>query len=218
MKTIYDYPELYDALININNEMQLNFYIKQIYKNDLKVVELCCGTGKIVSFLSNYKKDTKFYGIDINKNMLKLAKNKNNLEFINDDVLNLNIKNVDLFLLSENCINFFSDNDIKKLFNILKNSLSENGRILIDTFNWYNYKTFKNIKLKYGYTASSTIKNDEIKILIEDKSNKFYYDLNIKKDLDKLIKENFNIIRLYGDYDGSKLEPYSPKIIYLLTN
>lgn len=61
--------------------------------NNLKIADLCCGTGDMIKYLADYFPDSQIVGIDFSENMLKIAKEKHNkyknVTFVNEDITNL---------------------------------------------------------------------------------------------------------------------------------
>lgn len=73
----------------------LSNYLKTFYLNqkDLKIADLCTGTGDMALILSQKFKNSRIIGFDFSENMLKIARKKykkiSNISFENKDIMEL---------------------------------------------------------------------------------------------------------------------------------
>src|SRR5436190_15445589 len=83
------------------------------------IVDLGCGQGIIATYLSR-KKTRNVIGVDLDADRLPPSSQKN-LRFINSDIRNYNLKNIDAIILSD-VLHHINYSDQKKLFkNIAQN-------------------------------------------------------------------------------------------------
>ena len=82
IKTLFDnIAPKYDFMNNIIS-LGTHFFIKKCainklkLANEVKVLDLCCGTGDITKLLADKKETQNVIGVDFSENMLELAKSK----------------------------------------------------------------------------------------------------------------------------------------------
>lgn len=119
-----------DSFFQVNSYGALKLYERVLEYADLKgnekVLDLFCGTGTIGLFLSRYCSNV--IGVEINKYAVEDAKKNaklndiSNIEFICDDAMNVNFKNIDLVVvdpprsgLDKVTIDYLLNLDTKKL-------------------------------------------------------------------------------------------------------
>ena len=105
-------------------------YIKENINLNHKILDFGCGTG---NFSNLFKKD-KYLGIDINKNFISYAKQKNpEYNFITVDYIKNNkfvYEKRDVILVN-GVLHHISDENINKSFEIIKKISNQNAKILI---------------------------------------------------------------------------------------
>ncbi len=106
-----------------------------INKKNLRILDLCCGSGDITELFAKKFSDAEIIGIDFSEKMLEIAKEKcrkyKNVEFINFDVTdlkNLNCEKFDICFISFGLRNLPS---INNFFENIKFVLKENGILSI---------------------------------------------------------------------------------------
>lgn len=119
-----------DSFFQVNSYGALKLYERVLEYCNLngneKVLDLFCGTGTIGLFLSRYCNHVM--GVEINKYAVEDAKrnaelnNIKNIDFICDDAMNVNFKNIDLVVvdpprsgLDKKTIDYLLNLDVKKL-------------------------------------------------------------------------------------------------------
>jgi SAM-dependent methyltransferase len=135
---IYD-ANIYDGMNA--NLADLQFYKRWLPKNkDARILELCCGTGRLT--LPIAKDRYNITGVDYTSSMLEQAKIKASeeglvVEFIEADIRTLDLPNkYDLVFIPFNSIHhLYTNEDLFKAFNVVKNHLKEGGLFLFDCFN-----------------------------------------------------------------------------------
>ena len=110
---------------------QLRQIIKFIVPPGKKVIEIGCGTGDLISYVS----PSRGVGIDFSNEMLNIAKSKyNNIEFINNDAENLSIAEKFDYVILSDMIGYVDD--VWQAFRELKKVVDCNSRVVIT---YYNY-------------------------------------------------------------------------------
>ena len=161
------------------------FLIKKIKLNPRsKILDIGCGRGKILGSLSSkLKLKNKPLGIDTINHKDKDKR----INFKKINVLDFFLKNknkYDLILIKQT-IHLLSLNEIKRLLNVSKKNLNQNGKILILSLDTNNNEipTFKLMKKK----LTKSFKRDRkifkiITKLYPYKKSKFIYKVNINKN------------------------------------
>jgi cyclopropane fatty-acyl-phospholipid synthase-like methyltransferase len=171
------------------------FLIKNVKLNsESKILDIGCGRGKILGTLSSkLRLQTKPLGIDIinHKDKDKRIKFKK----INASVFfTKNKSKFDLILIKQT-IHLLNQKKIKRLLNLSKKNLSQNGKILIFTLDTDKNElpTFKLMKTR----LTKSLKRDKkilklITKLYPCKKSKFIYKVNIsKKKYLKMVKNRY---------------------------
>jgi ubiquinone/menaquinone biosynthesis C-methylase UbiE len=160
------------------------FLCKQAQLNSKsKILDIGCGRGKILGILSSkLRLKNKPLGIDIKNHKDKDKR----IKFKKVNASNFFSNNKDKFdlILIKQTIHLLNIKEIKKLLNLSKKNLSQNGKILIFTLDTNNeIPTFHLMKSK----LTKSLKRDQkiFKFIIKlypYKKNKFIYRVNIKKN------------------------------------
>lgn len=146
--------------MNIINQTQYNYIIKMAQKIYPKsILDIGYGNGYLLKKMSKRLDNTKFYGIDISKDMLKIATNKNKKAIQNrqmflsiGDVMNTNFKDNSFDFIDTTNTVYFWDN-IENAYIEIKRILKNNG-IFINLF--YSDKWLNKIQYtKYNFNKYS---------------------------------------------------------------
>ncbi len=168
-------------------------------KDSKNILDLACGEGAVISFLSHKFPKAKFTGIDLNKNLVK----KGNKFFKELGVNNCNLEVGDLYALSKNYIGAFD------------------GVISLQTLSWlpsYQTPLKQMIKLKPKWIAISSLFYDgfvEAEIKVRDytnskgkKAQEVFYNVYSLKLIENFFKKNgygkFKYIPFVIDQDIAK--------------
>lgn len=135
---------IYDA--NIYDGMNTDLSDLQFYKRWLpqskgaRILELCCGTGRLT--LPIARDGYNISGVDYTPSMLAQARLKASeagleINFIEADIRTLNLQEkYDLIFIPFNSIHhLYKNEDLFKVFNVVKNHLKDGGLFLLDCFN-----------------------------------------------------------------------------------
>jgi len=140
---IYD-PEIYDKFNPSEIGNDLGFYYDLANKVKGKVLELCCGTGRLTIPLK--EKGINISGVDYTESMLNEAKRKAadknlSIDFILGDMKNLIFphrehKEFDMIFIPFNSLqNTYSIEDVSKVFSSVSKYLKKDGIFAFDIFN-----------------------------------------------------------------------------------
>lgn len=144
-----------------------NFFIR----NKSTVYEIGCSTGTLslkLSEYNKYKKDIEVIGIDIEPEMIKIANSKlqdvDNVKFINDNVLDIELKQSDL-IVCYYTLQFINPAKRQDLLDKLYQSLNPNGALILFEKVRASDAKFQDImtslyleyKLSQGYTADEVL-------------------------------------------------------------
>lgn len=233
-------PQIYDKVNQ--HEEDIKFYYNIAKKLKGKVLELCCGTGRITIPLK--EKGIDITGVDFTKAMLNEAKKKANnkklqIDFFLEDmrVLNLKKKFSMIFIPFNSLQNTYSIEDVSKIFTVVTKHLEEDGIFVFDIFppNIHfmvnaekGYREIKKFKLDNGekvelsekgkYDSATQIFRLNWKHKIGETINNQKLDMRcfypLEMDL-HILYNNFKIIEKFGDFDSNEFTSDSKKIIYV---
>lgn len=238
---IYD-ASIYDGMNT--NLADLQFYKKWLPKDKhAQILELCCGTGRLT--LPIAQDGYNISGVDYTSSMLEKAKAKASeagleVEFIEADIRSLNLqKEYDLIFIPFNSIHhLYSNEDLFKAFNVVKNHLKKGGLLLLDCFNpnihlivdgqkelkeITTYTTTDGraimIKQKMRYESKTQINRIEWHYFINGAFNSIQ-NLDMRmffpQELDAYLKSNgFDIIHKFGSFEEEAFNNDSDKQIFV---
>ena len=238
---IYD-ATIYDGM-NIHLA-DLPFYKRWIPQNkDARILELCCGTGRLTIPIARDGYDIS--GVDYTSSMLDQAKTKASeagleIRFIEADIRTLHLQEkYDLIFIPFNSIHhLYTNEDLFKVFSVVKTHLKDGGLFLFDCFNpniQYIVEGGKEQKEIAAYTTG-----DGREVLIkqtmryENKTQinriEWHYFINgefnstqnldmrmfFPQELDSYLKWNgFHMIHKYGGFEEEAFNDYSEKQIFV---
>lgn len=231
--------EFYD-LVNGNYFEDFEFYRNLCLDSHRKVLELCCGTGRLTIPL--YESGVNIEGLDINKSMLYKAIEKANnrlIKFHNFDIVDFQLDTkYDIILIPFNSLQCIYNNaDVERVLTNIYQHLTDYGLLIFDVYN-PDIELMVNRQIK-EYLVFRTEHNGKIIEIFEKSSydskwqvnraiwsvyennviiGKFNLDTRCfyPQELDMLLKYNgFNIINKYGDFKKNKFTSDSRKQIYV---
>ena len=239
---IYD-PKIYDKVNPATGE-DLEFYYNLAKKQKGKVLELCCGTGRLTIPLK--EREINITGLDYTKSMLNEAKKKAdkknlNIDFILGDMKNLKLsedEKFDMIFIPFNSLqNTYTIEDVSKVFSSVSEYLGKDGIFVFDIFNpsihlmvngEKEYHKFKEIGLddgknitisekgKYDSAAQIFRVNWKHKIGNKEFNEKLDMRCFFPLEMDLHIRyNNFIVVEKYGDFDYSQFNSDSMKQIYI---
>ena len=233
---IYD-PKVYDGLNHQQDDIE--FYQKWITKYNIsKVLELCCGTGRITIPLA--KAGIHISGYDLNETMLNEAKLKaknDNLaiSFYQGDMRDIELNDqYQMIFIPFNSIHcLYLHDDLFKTLKSINEHLSNNGYLIIDYFNpsisYISSNQGKSVEIANYITEDGRSIKINQTMNYEDNTQinriKWEYLVNgqphstesldmrmfYPQELDYYIETNgFNIVNKYGDYQMNSFANGSP--------
>lgn len=236
---VYD-AKIYDGLNKQDNDYQ--FYLDWFQKNNPgKVLELCCGTGRLTIPL--FENGINITGVDNSKTMLTEAVNKSkekNIPYIQADMRDFRIEEkFDAIFIPYNSIHhLYSNEDVIKTFTTVRNHLNVKGWFLLDFFN-PNIRYICENENKKSKVAEYTTDDGRHIVINQNMHYEDYTQINritweyiingkfssienldmrmfYPQELDYyLISNGFEIINKYGDFDKCQFTENSPKQIYI---
>lgn len=237
---VYD-ANIYDGL---NTSLtDLEFFKGWLPKNkNSKVLELCCGTGRLTIPIA--EEGYQVTGIDITKSMLDRAKEKAqkanlDISFIEADITKLELKEqFDAVLIPFNSIHhLYKTEDLIKVFNNVRSLLKKGGVFIFDCYNpnisyiadcerkpqvIANYTTEdgRDIKIEQHmkYESDSQINRIEWHYFINGKFDSIQ-NLDMRmyfpQELDYYLQNFFTVEKKFGSFDEDDFTANSEKQIFV---
>ncbi len=154
------------------------YIIKNIdTKNDISILDVGCGGGKVINIFSSIAKNSKIYGIDHSIDMVRLSKKVNKagitggkVDIVQGNVYKLPYKDSFFNIITAfDTISFWNDLDVS--INEIKRVLKKDGLLFIVNgypkagTKWYNIVKFKNDNEYRSFLIKCGLR--EINIMIE---------------------------------------------------
>jgi len=237
---LIDNPEIYDKVNQYEDDIKFYYNIAKNIKG--KVLELCCGTGRITIPLK--EKGIDITGVDFTESMLNEAKKKARnkklqIDFMLEDMRKLNLKTKFsmIFVPFNSLQNTYSIEEISKVFRVVDKHLDDEGVFVFDVFHpnihfivkgEKKYRIIEKFKLDSGeeiiisekgkYDSSNQIYRLRWKFKIGNKVKYQKLDMRcfypLEMDL-HIMYNNFKVIEKFGDFSLNKFTSDSNKMIYL---
>ena len=238
---IYD-PQIYDKVNQFN--VDFNFYYNLAKDLKGKVLELCCGTGRLTIPLK--EKGIDISGVDYKKSMLEEAKKKAleknlKIDFTFGDMKNLDLngdEKYEMIFIPYNSIqNTYTIEDISNIFSSVAKYLKDDGIFVFDIFNpsiellvdsGDEFKEFTRFKLDNGEEVIVTEKSkydsatQTQRVIWRHTIGGKVFDQKLDmrcfypQEMDlHILYNNFKIIAKFGDFDSNKFNSESMKQIYI---
>ncbi|MBO6606100.1 class I SAM-dependent methyltransferase [Psychroserpens sp.] len=238
---IYD-AEIYDGMNGFLSD--LDFYQKWLSDHkDAKILELCCGTGRLTIPLA--KAGLDIIGVDFTSTMLEHAKSKAKseglaIDFIEADMRSLNLPDsFDIIFIPFNSIHhLYTNADLSQTLAVVKKHLSPSGTFILDCFNpnieflvegskaqktisEYTTKDGRDVLIKENmhYESDSQINRIEWHYFINGQfhsTQKLDMRMFFPKELDSRLEWNgFKIIRKFGSFEETQFDSASEKQIFI---
>lgn len=214
-----EYAKFYDLIYkNKSHLKEISFVSKKLKINkNSNILDLGCGTLRHSIHL--LEKVKKILGIDLSKNMLKIARNKIKKKFISKKIIRLkhanviNFKSNERFNVAYSLFDVISllitDSDVEKFFLNLYNHLEPRSLVYLDY--WYKPAVFhlkiKDIKQTYENSDFKIIR-EKIQVMSKKKNYvKVTFKLNIhnKKNKNNKYFEEKHPMRFFNSFEIEKL-------------
>ena len=220
-----DFAKYYDIFYKKKDYKKEVEFLKKFIKKEDKIIDVGCGTGIHASILEkdNYNID----GLDINVEMLNIARTRLRGNLYNQNMLNINVNTkYDVIISMFAVINHLKN--IKELENTLKNFkkiLNINGKIIIDLHNPQSsgekIDIYDNIKrtMIWKYDKYTKIETSNIIFNINNKEYKTSHTFrifNIEEIYKCCQKIGLEVIDIFENYDTNKIGNNSSKNIQFI--
>ncbi|MBM4167006.1 MAG: class I SAM-dependent methyltransferase [Ignavibacteria bacterium] len=241
---LYYHPQHYDQRYR-NLVEDIPFLVRQVEKSGTPVLELGCGTGRILFPLA--EKKFSVTGIEVSHAMLKRAKQKAkekklSVELMQGDCCNFSLgKKFQTILLSFNFIAHLRDNNrFAACCSCIQKHLAQGGKVIIDYINpdvlalaianrrienvvEYPHPEKKGIvkvSVSNNYDAATQINHIYWHYTFEGEEEECIDDVQMRiyfpLELDAFLQFNgFTIEEKYGNYDESPFISSSPKQLFV---
>ena len=213
--------KFYDTIYGNEFHHKYAIFIRKIIKeNKIKnplILDVACGTGKLIYELKKNIKDLSIEGLDSSKQMLRIAKAKNKkFKYYNQNLINFRTKKkYDIITCAFDSLNYLIkiedlDKTLKNVYGHLKN----NGLFIFD-FNTIHKKTKKFVRedkvCGYSITYYSSFKDKYWNIIIEMKKGQHIYKehhrerlYSLKEMKSALDRNKLRIIKINTNLDNKK--------------
>ena len=208
-----EFAKYYDKFYQKKDYQKEVIFLTNFINKEDKIIDIGCGTGIHASLMikDGYQVD----GLDLNKEMLDIAKTRLNTNLYCQNILDIDIdKKYDVIISMFAVINHLKDTkELTICLNNLKKILKDNGKIIIDLHNPQSSgsktDTYDNMTriMEWNYNRDAKIEESKISFII---NNKEYYDTHTFRifTIDE-IKEccrnvGLRVAHIYENYDITK--------------
>lgn len=203
-----EFAKYYDKFYSKKDYQKEVMFLKNFIDRNDNIIDIGCGTGLHASLLKDYNID----GLDLNKEMLEIAKIRINGNLYEQNILDINIdKKYDVIISMFAVINHLKNiSELEKCLINLKKILKSDGKIIIDLHNPQDsgkkVDCFDNMKRTMIWNYDKDSKIEKSKIIFEI-DNKIYNDEHIFRifsieEIKRICKKiNLKVINIYENYD-----------------
>lgn len=220
------WEEVPEVTFGVTQFAGLNYY------KQAKILDLCCGFGRISAELARLGFDVT--GVDITESYLQTAKEEAsyenlNIEYINADARKFTRQNYfDTALILYNSFGFFSDqNDDRLVLRNVFTSLKNGGIFIIENLgkeiavrdfvenDWFERAGYKVLTEYEALDSWTYLKNRWVLVKDGKEYEKIFSQrLYSASELKALLQETgFSDIKIYGDWDKSPYDHRAAKLI-----
>lgn len=208
-----EFAKYYDIFYQNKDYKQEVKFLLNFTNPNMKALDIGCGTGIHASLLE--KQNISVDGLDLNKEMLDIARNRIKGNLYHQNMLNINISNkYDIIISMFAVLNHLkSTNELEQVFKNMSNILLPNGKIIIDLHNpkssGEKTDTYSNIsrKMIWNYDKQGKIETSEIIFTIDNKEFETEHVFKIFT-IDDVIKcaskANLSVTAVFENYDIKK--------------
>ncbi len=205
--------------------------IRSFLKNAKTVLDIPCGDGRISAGLTEKGYDVT--GVDISPKYIEKARSKAPMsgKFIVGDMRNVELdEKFDVVLNWYGSFGYFDEETNFKVLSHFSDFLNDGGLLILDLRN-RDYLIHKNYVLMYEWKPEIVVReNDKLFFLrysfdpktsvltlrVKNDGKEFHYRMRLYSlhEIIKIIdKIGLEIIRIYGDYNGSSYSLYSHRLV-----
>ncbi len=194
----------------VNNSL-IEFYLKKIGNvNDMRILDLGCGTGNLIK---NYSSKNETFGIDSSLEMIKIAKKKDGrTKYITQDIKKFNFKeDFHIIICAFDTINHLkSIKEWETLFKSASENLLRRGLFLFD------FNSIKGFEIYSDKTMFKKIGEDFLLMQAKKQGQNCIWTVNIFKRKNKNIFEREEIFVKERSYENDiifkKVKKYFKKV------
>lgn len=233
--------EFYDKVYNFTHDIP--FYEKYAKRIGGPILELCCGTGRIAIPLA--ARGYEIVGVDFAPLMLKSAREKIalgkdlDITLVKSDIRRLRLRRkFPLVILPFNALqDFYTHQDIDKVFQTVIAHLRRGGHFLLDVLNYdlaalgrgipeyqpkfsFSMEDGRKVEIaqKMSYDAVKQCNRIMRRVDIDGNVSEHHLDQRVffpEEIKSWLTHTGFRISKCFGDFNGSPLTASSPKQIFI---
>lgn len=223
-----EFAKYYDIFYQSKNYEKETRFLRQFMSVNDKILDVGCGTGIHASLLT--KQGFEVDGLDLNNEMLEIARTRLNNNLYLQNILNININKkynniISMFAVFNHLKNI---DELKKALLNLKNILSDNGKIIIDLHNPQSsgnkIDTYNNMTriMEWNYNKETKIEESNIVFEIDDKKyvgSHTFRIFTIDEIKDCCQSVGLKVINVYENYDiNLDGKETSKNLQFLITN
>ena len=208
-----EFAKYYDRFYkNKDYEKEVGFLMNFIKEGD-EIIDIGCGTGIHASLIS--QKGFYVDCLDLNDEMLEVAKTRLKSNFYSQNILNINIdKKYDVIISMFAVLNHLkSVDELEKCLSNLRGILKDDGKIIIDLHNPQSSgskkDSFDNMTrvMEWNYDKKNRIENSKITFMIGYKrydDSHVFKIFNIDEVKECCTKIGLKVLNVYENYDLDK--------------
>ena len=220
-----EFAKYYDKFYSKKNYKKEVEFLKNFVRKNDKIIDIGCGTGIHASLLSNYDVD----GLDLNKEMLEIAKTRIKGNLYNQNMLNINInKKYNIIISMFAVINHLKNIDeLEKCLLNFKKILLPDGKIILDLHNPQSsgekVDYYCKIKRTMTWDYDKDLKIEKTKIIFELDNNKYnsehIFRIFSVEEVENLCKKiGLKVVNVYENYDILKKGSEKSKNLQFIIN
>ena len=206
-----EFAKYYDKFYSKKDYQKEVLFLKHFINKNDKIIDVGCGTGMHAFLLNDYNID----GLDLNKEMLEIAKTRMNGSLYQQNILDINIdKKYDVVISMFAVINHLKNIDeLEKCLVNLKKILKPSGKIIIDLHNPQDsgkkVDSYNNMKrtMIWNYDKETKIEKSSIIFEVNDKTYNDTHTFRIFS-IDEIknicLKIGLKVEKVYENYDVLK--------------
>ncbi len=203
-----EFAKYYDKFYSKKDYQKEVLFLKHFINKNDKIIDVGCGTGMHAFLLNDYNID----GLDLNKEMLEIAKTRMNGSLYQQNILDINIdKKYDVVISMFAVINHLKNIDeLEKCLVNLKKILKPSGKIIIDLHNPQDsgkkVDSYNNMKrtMIWNYDKETKIEKSSIIFEVNDKTyndTHIFRIFSIEEIKNICLKLGLKVEKVYENYD-----------------
>ncbi len=219
------FAKYYDMFYQKKDYQKEVEFLSNFIKNQDDVIDIGCGTGIHASLLT--QKGANVDGLDLNKEMLDIAKTRLKTNLYLQNILELQInKKYNVIISMFAVLNHLKNKkELEKCFANFQKILKPNGKIIIDLHNPQTSGTktdsFNNMKRTMKWEFDQEHKTEKSEIIFEVGNEKYidnhiFYIFSIDDIKECALKAGLKVLNVFENYDCKKKGISSSKNLQFL--